>query len=374
MDPGTLAVVGARQFSLGVEEEFLVVDAAGWGLCRDGPALLADARRALPHDEVAAELHHSQVETATPVCETVGEVRSELERLRQELQSTAAARDLRVAALGTHPFSVWTEDPGVTADYSHLERDYRQLADEQIICGCHVHVGVEDEELAIEAMNRSRPWLSVVLALSGNSPFWERRDTGYSSYRTELWRRWPMAGTPESFPSRADFDAVVEILLVTGSIDDPARLYWDVRPSARFPTLEFRITDVGLTVGDATMVAGLVRGIVAAAVAAADAGQPAPAIRPELLRAATWRAARYGVDGTLIDVIRGEAVAARRMVGRLLDFARPGLEAAGDDDHVRELVGRVLDDTGTGAARQRRALSRTGRWEDVVDYAVAQTG
>jgi carboxylate-amine ligase len=356
-----------------VEEEFLVVDAETRALRRQGLALLADARRELSESEVAAELHHSQVETATPVCASLGEVRSELERLRKELQSAATDRGLRIAALGTHPFSIWTEDPGVTADYSHLERDYRRLADEQIICGCHVHVGVDDAELAIEAMNRSRPWLSVVLALAGNSPFWERRDTGYASYRTELWRRWPLAGTPEAFSSRAEFDRVLEALLTTESIDDPARLYWDVRPSARFPTLEFRITDVCLTVDEAVLVAGLVRGLVAAALAATDAGQPAPRVRPELLRAATWRAARYGPDRTLVDVIGQQAAPARQLIDRLLDFAGPGLRSHGDEEEVRGLVQRVLEG-GTGAARQRRALARQGRWEDVVDYAVARIG
>lgn len=365
--------MGQREFSLGVEEEFLVVDGGTRALCRQGLALLPDARRVLSDDEVSGELHHSQVETATPVCTSLEEVRAHLVRLRAELQSAATARGLRIVASGTHPFSRWTEDPGVTPQYARLEEDYQQLAHEQIICGCHVHVGVDDPEAAIEAMNRSRPWLSVILALTGNSPFWQGRDTGYASYRTEIWRRWPMAGTPEAFPSRAEFDAVIDMLLATESIDDPARLYWDVRPSARFPTLEFRVTDVCLTVDDAVMVAGLVRGLVGAVLGAAGNGDAPAVVRPELLKAATWRAARFGLDGDLVDVVHARSVPARALVDRFLGLIAPALELHGDDEVIPALVRRVLEE-GTGATRQRRALEADQGWEAVVDYAVVQTG
>jgi carboxylate-amine ligase len=260
----------------------------------------------------------------------------------------------------------------VSPKYERLEREYQQLAREQLICGAHVHVGLDDGEALVDVMNRARPWLSPILALSGNSPFWEGDDTGYDSYRTELWRRWPMATTPALFASNAEFEALVETLLATGSIDDRARLYWDIRPSARFPTLEFRVTDACLTVDDTVMVAGLVRGLVRSCLEEAEAGEPVPAVRPEVIRAATWRAARYGLSGDLVDVLAGKSVPARVLVDRLLDFAGPALRDFGDWEEVSELVERIFS-RGTGAARQRAVLARTGRLQDVVDYLVAQT-
>ena len=153
----------------------------------------------------------------------------------------------RIAASGTHPFSHFSEEGGaVTPDESYvgLERDYQRLAREKIICGCHIHVGIEDPEAAIQVLDRVRPWCPAILALSVNSPFWLGEETGYGSFRTEIWRRWPSSGTPEPLGSRAEYERLVGVLLKTGCIDDPARLHWDVRPSRQYPTLEFRITDV----------------------------------------------------------------------------------------------------------------------------------
>jgi carboxylate-amine ligase len=236
------------------------------------------------------------------------------------------------------------------------------------MCGVHVHVGIDDPERAITVINGVGPHLSPIVALAGNSPFWEGRDTGYASYRTELWRRWPMAGTPAPFADRAEYEHLVETLFRTGSIDDHARIYWDVRPSAKFPTVEFRVADVGLTVDDAVMVAGLVRALAATAAAAA----PARPVRPELLRAATWRAARYGITGTLIDVEAGQGVPAGELIDGFLGRLRPALVDLGDWDEVSELVGRVLA-AGTGADRQRRVLAETGELSAVLDFIVEET-
>ena len=366
--------MGAAGVTIGVEEEFLVVDAATGALRSDGRALLPAARDRLGHD-VHPELHPSQLETNTPVAATLGEVRAELIRLRSELAAIAAGTGCRLAATGTHPFSDWTEDPEVSPEYEVVEREYQQLAREQVICGVHVHVGVEDPELAIAVVNRVGPWLSPIVALAANSPFWGGRDTGYASYRTELWRRWPMAGTPAPFAGRAEYEAVVEALFRTGSIDDHARIYWDVRPSAKFPTVEFRVADVGMTVDDSVMVAGLVRALAVTAAREAEAGGGADGtgVRPELLRAATWRAARYGIGADLIDVVAQTAVPARELIGRFLERLRPALVDAGDEEEVSGLVGRVLAE-GTGADRQRRVWAATGSPGAVVDFIVEATG
>jgi carboxylate-amine ligase len=369
--------MGTVGFTLGVEEEFLVVDAASGALRPHGAAAVPAARDRLGED-VHPELHPSQIEITTPVAETLGEIRAELVRMRSELAATLAERGDRLAAPGTHPFPPWTADPAINPQYEVLEVQYQQIAREQLICGTHVHVGIEDPELAIAVVNGVAPWLSPIVALAANSPFWGGRDTGYASYRTELWRRWPTAGTPAPFADRAEYEAVVEALFRTGSIDDHARIYWDVRPSARFPTVEFRVADVGMTVDDTVMTAGLVRALAVTAARAADgrvepAGRGRPAvIRPELVRAATWRAARYGISADLVDVEAGTAVPARDLIDRLLQRLRPALLDLGDWDEVSSLVGGVLAD-GTPADRQRRVWAATGKLESVVEFIVEAT-
>ena len=358
--------MGTGPFTIGVEEEFLVVDAANGALRPDGPQLLPAARSRLG-DDVHPELHPSQLETNSPVAETLAEVRAAVTGLRRGMAAALAGAGCRLAATGTHPFSAWTDDPAINPQYAVIEREYQQLAREQVICGCHVHVGIDDPEQAIAVVSGVGPWLSPIVALAANSPYWDGRDTGYASYRTELWRRWPTAGTPAPFADRADYEAVVEALFRTGSIDDHARIYWDVRPSAKFPTVEFRVADVGLGVDDAVVTAGLAR-----ALAATAAERRSVPVRPELLRAATWRAARYGLSGELIDVEAAVARPARELIGRFLDRLRPGLEEFGDWDEVSGLVARTLAD-GTGADRQRAVRAATGDPGAVVRFIVEET-
>ncbi len=364
------------QFSIGVEEEFLLVDGQSRRLRPWAEEVLPQARRAVGEGgQVDREFKLSQLETGTPVCRTLDELSDEIARLRARVMAAAERTGARVAAAGTHPFSHWREEGSeVTPEESYLglERDYQRLAREKTICGCHVHVGVPDPEAAIQILNRVRPWLPAVLAPSVNSPFWLGEDTGYGSFRTEIWRRWPTAGTPEPFGSRREYDRLVEALLRTGSIDDPARVHWDVRPSPRFPTLEFRITDVCLTVDDAVAVAGLVRGLVRTGYAEAVRGDPAPSPRAELLRMATWRAARYGLDGDLVDVVGERSVPPAEMLDILLGFIRPALEEHDEWAIVSGLVHQVVG-RGTGAARQRRAFETAHRLEDVVDFVVDST-
>ena len=361
-----------QDFTVGVEEEFLLVDPDSRRLVPAADRVVS-AATATGEGDLGHELQLSQLETGTAVCADLSELRAELVRLRR-LSATAAERaGYRIAAAGSHPISVvdgsrLTPEPA----YVRLERDYQLVAREQVVCGCHVHVGLSDREVAIDVLNRVRPWLAPLLALAVNSPFWNGEDTGYASFRTEIWRRWPMSGTPEPFVSRAEYERLVEELLATGAIDAPARIYWDVRPSARFDTLEFRVTDTCLRVDETVMVAGLVRGLVRAAWEEARAGEPPLAPRAELLRAATWRAARFGIEGELIDLGACRSVPARELVGTLTAGLRPALEELGDWDEVTALVDAVFE-RGTAATRQRRAFARAGRLEDVVDLLLAET-
>ncbi|MDQ3569112.1 MAG: carboxylate-amine ligase [Actinomycetota bacterium] len=367
-----MAFEATDDFTIGMEEEFFLVDADTGALRPRSDPVMARAREAVG-DRADHELQLSQVETLTPVCPTLAELRHHLSRLRRELGSAAEAEGGRLAALGTHPFSHWEEDRITPKPaYLGLERDYQQVAREQLVCGSHVHVGVSDAEAAVHMMNRMRPWLWPLLALSANSPFWLGRDTGYASFRTQAWTRWPMAGIPGHFASRAEYDDVVETLLVTGAIDDPARIYWDVRLSARFPTVELRVTDVCPTVDEAVMVAGLCRALAITCHQHALRGDPAARPRHELLRAAKWRAARYGLGADLIDVVGRRAVPASELVQALLALVRPALEDQGDWDEVSGLVAQTLHG-GNGAARQREVFVRSGRLEDVVELVTAST-
>ena len=363
---------GGDDFTFGVEEEFLLVDPETRRLVPRADEVLADAR-AEGGAKVGHELHLAQVEAGTAVCRTLSELHAQLGALRKTLAAAAERAGCHLASAGSHPFSPG-DDSRVTPKpaYLRLERDYQLVTREQLVCGCHVHVGSLEAEMAIRVLNRIRPFLPIVLALAVNSPFWLGQDTGYASFRTEIWRRWPLAGTPEVFASRAEYEELVALMLRTGAIDDPARIYWDVRPSARFDTLEFRVTDACLRVDEAVLVAGLFRAMTRTAQDEEVAGRPLLRIRPEMLQAAIWRAARYGLDADLIDLVEGRSLPAPDAVRDLLVRLRPALEDAGDWDDVASMVERVLAD-GTGAARQRRAFERSQELTDVVDLVVAET-
>lgn len=359
-------------FTIGVEEEYQIINSQTRELHSRGARILLRAQDAVG-EQAQPELYLSQIEIGTPICHQLTDVRSEIVRLRGELIAAAEKSGDRIAAAGTHPFSHW-EDQEVTpkARYIGIAQDYQQLAREQLIFGCHVHVGIDDREAAIQVMNRTRPWLAVMLALAANSPFWLGADTGYASFRTEIWRRWPMAGTPHVFHSRADYDALVDHLVSTESITDGTKIYWDVRPSARFETLEFRVTDVCMTVDEAVMIAGFARALARTCYAQAMRDEPFHHARPELLRAAKWRAARYGLDADLIDAQAGSSAHAPEMVEKFLSFVRDSLEENGEWDEV-SAIARATVERGNGATRQRQAYRRAGRLEDVIDLIIAET-
>ena len=359
---------GGPSFTIGVEEEYLLVDAETLELRPRAEDVVVTARESLG-DQVQHELSLSQIEVETPVCGSLEEVRRELVRLRREVTAAGEASGSRVVAGGTHPFTTWLGQAITPKErYERMAEEYRLTAWQQLICGCHVHVGLDDPEDVIGVIDRCRPWLPSLLALSANSPFWEGFDTGYASYRLQLWERWPMTGTPDVFGSRAAYDELVGALMATGSISDPTKLYWDVRPSVRFPTVEVRIADVCPTVDEAVMITGLARSLVRTCLARPTAQEP----RGELVRAARWRAARYGLDGQLVDVDACVSRPARDVIGELLAFLRPDLEEHGEWDQVAGLVQEALDH-GNGARRQREVYERTGSLRAVVDWLLEET-
>lgn len=362
----------AKDFTIGVEEEYQIINPTTRHLCSRLQHILPIVQKAVG-EQVQPEAQLSQIEICTPVCRTLAEVRAELVRLRREVIAAAAKDGNQIAAAGTHPFSSWEQQQITPKErYQGLMRDYQQLTRELIIFGCHVHVGISDPEAAIRVMNRARVWLAPMLALAASSPFWMGTDTGYASYRTEIWGRWPISGPPLIFSSKAEYRALVEALLATESVEEATKIYWDVRLSERFPTVEFRLTDVCMTVDEAVMVAGLMRALARTCYEQARKDEPFPAARHEIIRAAHWRAARYGLDTSLIDVGEQRAVPARELVEKFLSFVRPSLEEYGDWDEISALVRETMQ-RGTGATRQREAYKRAGRLEDVVDLIVAET-
>jgi carboxylate-amine ligase len=362
----------AETFTVGVEEEYQIIDPVTRELSSDAEAVLQEARKVLG-EEVQHEMQLSQIEVATPVCQTLTEVRSGLAYLRGEVIAAAATQNKLIAAAGVHPFSHWSRQRITPYKrYTQLEEEYQQLSREQSIFGCHVHVGLGDREIAIQVMNHMRPWLSLLLALSSNSPFWLGIDTGYASFRTQVWARWPFSGPPPFFSSQADYQSLVTSLIATGSVEEPTKIYWDMRLSERFSTIEVRIMDIFMTIEDAVMAVGLIRALVHTCYEQVLQGRPAPPVRYDLLHAANWRAARYGLEAQLTDPVAECSMTAEDRMLQFLHLLRPALEAHDDWGEVSSHVYRILYE-GTGAARQRAVYQRTGQVRDLVDFIVAET-
>lgn len=363
-----------EQYTLGVEEEYQILDPETRELLvRGGNAVQQRVQHATMGEEVVPELMTSQIEAVSPICRTLAEVRSELLRLRREVNDAATKEGARIAAASTHPFSDWREQRITPKErYKSLLENYQRLARQQVAFGFHVHVGLSDREAAVRVMNRLRLWLAPMLALSANSPFWLGADTGYASYRTQVWGRMPISGPPGLFESRAEHDALVETLVASGTVGDATKVYWDVRLPENLDTIEVRVMDVCSRVDEAVMMAGLARALVRTCYEKAESEVPYPKTRPELLRAAHWLASRHGLDAKLLDAESESAVPAGEEIEKTLTFARPALEEGGDWEEVSALVRETLEN-GNGANRQRRAYEKAGRLEDVVDMLVEET-
>ncbi len=362
----------SEAWTIGVEEEYQIIDPHTRTLCAAGERVLTHIPASMD-TMVHPELNRSQIEISTPICHSLAEVREALLRARRSVIHAAAQAQLQIAAAGTHPFAHQNEQQTTpTERYLAMTQKYQQLAREQLIFGCHIHVGCHDREMALQIMNRARLWLAPLLALSANSPFNSGVDTGYASFRSEIWWRWPTAGPPRYFASTSEYAGLIRTLIETGSIEDTRHIYWDIRLPERYPTLEFRVMDVCLTVDETVMMAGLIRALVETCYEQTRQQIPLSDASPEVLRVAHWRAARYGLDETLLDVNAGFTVPASELIQSLLAMVRPALEKHNEWDEISAQVYRILHH-GTGATRQRQVFQRTGRLEDVVDFVVAET-
>jgi glutamate---cysteine ligase / carboxylate-amine ligase len=356
--------------SLGVEEEFHVVDRLSRELVAQAPKLLEH----LSPDAYSDELQRSVVESNTPVRSTLDGLREVIVESRRTLVRVADSLGLGVIAAGTVPL-VDTLQLSITPNrrYERMQDDYQLLVREQLICGAQVHVQVTDRNLAVQLAQRITPYLPVLLALSASSPFWMGEDSGYASTRSLLWQRWPTAGLSGEISTAAEHDALIADLVASETITDAGMIYFDVRPSAHLPTLELRVTDSCPDLDTVVLLAGLFRALVRREQAAVAAGAPPQRYAAPLLRSALWRAARSGLEGNLLDLPRSpRPIAAAQAVRQLLDDLRPQLEELDDWETVSHLASRALA-RGSSAAEQRATYEVRNRFADVVDLLIRRT-
>jgi glutamate---cysteine ligase / carboxylate-amine ligase len=359
--------------TVGVEEELLLVDPHDGQALAVASAVLDEARDhggELAGEVLTSELARQQIETNIRPCTSLDELGSELRRWRQVAADAAETRGARVVALATSPLPVV---PSITPNFRYRKMidKFGVTAKQQLTCACHIHVEVASDEEAVAVLDRIRGWLPVLLALSANSPFWQGEDTGYASFRSQVWNRWPSAGPTELWGSAEHYHATVRAMIESDTVLDEGMIYFDARLSRNFPTVEVRVADVCLHTDDAVLLAGLTRALVETAARAWKEDQPPTPLRVELLRLAGWRAARSGLDGSLIDAA-GRPAPAQRVVRALLEHVTPALQDFGEYDVVQDLIGAVLG-RGNGSMLQREVRRRGGSLADVVACAVTRT-
>jgi len=361
----------AHRFTVGVEEEFQIVDPETCELRSHVSEVLASSAPALG-EQIKTELHQSIVEVGTRICQNVPELREEIFRIRRELTGGAERVGLAVAAAGTHPFSHWKDQilsPGVR--YDSIVEELQQLARSLLIFGLHVHVAVPDNQTAIDLMNAARYFLPHLLALSTSSPFWMGRDTGLKSYRTTIFRRFQRTGVPDHFGSWGEYETYVKLLIDLHSIDDARKIWWDVRPHPTFGTLEFRVCDVPTRPEAAVMLGALTQAIVVKLHKLYTRNLGFRLYRRTLIEENKWRAARWGIEGKLIDFGKRAEVPMRLLALELLEFIDDVVDELESRDAV-EYVHTVLRE-GTSAEQQLAVFRATGDLKDVVRHIVNET-
>ncbi|MFD9392139.1 glutamate--cysteine ligase [Streptomyces sp. NPDC060000] len=358
--------------TVGVEEELLLVDPeTGEPQALSAAVLARASRRGAEEDVFEKELHSQMLEFNTHPQSGMGELGAEIVRIRGEAARHASEAGCAVAALATSPLPV---RPSVSMNrrYQWMAEQYGIATREQMVCGCHVHVSVDSDDEGVAVVDRIRPWLSVLTALSANSPFWQGLETDYSSYRSRVWQRWPSAGPTELFGSADRYHRRVADMVSTRTILDEGMVYFDARLSARYPTVEVRVADVCLHADTALLIATLVRGLVETAARDWQAGREPLDHSVSLLRLAGWRAARSGLTGDLLHPATMRPGPAETVVGALLKHVEDALADSGDLERARVSCAGLLRD-GNGSAIQREVWERTGSMREVVAACVKHT-
>ena len=358
-------------FTLGVEEEFQTIDPQTREL-RSHMSRIVENGQAKLQEQVKSEMHQAVVEVGTIICRNIHEAREDVEKLRRYVCELADGVNLKIVSAGTHPFSDWKFQP-ITPNprYDQIIQELQEAARSNLIFGLHVHVGIPNRNVGVQIMNTTRYFLPHIFALSTNSPFWEGRDTGYKSFRTKVFDKFPRTGLPEFFSSAAEYDNFISLLIKTNCIDNAKKIWWDLRLHPFFNTVEFRIFDAQLRVDETISLAAVAQAIVAKLYKLMQSNLNFRPYRKALINENKWRAARYGIEAQLIDFGIETEVPFQNLLHELIDFVDDVLDPLGSREEVERLL--KIAETGTGADRQLAVFKQTGDLKAVVDFMIAET-
>ena len=361
-----MANISYKNFTIGIEEEYMVIDPVTRELKSHEQKIVQEGQKII-RDKVKAEMHQAVVEVGTDICQDVDEAFMDVSTLRKTISSIGESLGLKIGASGTHPFSHW-ESQLITDHirYSELVNELQEAARSNLIFGLHVHVGMENRELAIHIANSARYFLPHIYALSTNSPFWEGRVTGYKSFRTKIFDKFPRTGIPDYFESIEAYESYVKLLVKTNCIDNAKKIWWDLRVHPFFNTVEFRICDIPMTVQETIAIAALFQALCAKLYKLRSQNLNFMTYSRALINENKWRASRYGIDGSLIDFGKESEVNTRVLIYELLDFVDDMVPHLGSR-HAINYIHKIMEQ-GTGADRQLKVYANTNSLPDVVDY------
>jgi carboxylate-amine ligase len=359
-------------FTIGIEEEYQTVDPTSRDLRSHIHAEIIEKGKLILQERVKAEMNQSVVEVGTSVCATIKDAREEVKKLRRDMIALAKENGLRLASAATHPFADWrVQEIYPDERYKNIVEDMQLVARANLIFGLHVHIGIEDREIAIHLMNHARYFLPHILALSANSPFWLGMDTGLKSYRCKVFDKFPRTNIPDYFPSYGEYDNFVKLLIKTGCIDNAKKIWWDIRPHPFFNTLEFRVCDIPMRVDETIALAALMQATLAKLYKLHAANQGFRLYRRALIMENKWRAARYGINGKMIDWGKQKEVPTRDLIHEYLDFVDDVLDELGSREEINYI--RQILENGTGADRQLHVFEETRDLKSVVDFIIEET-
>ena len=359
-------------FTIGIEEEYQTVDPVTRDLRSHIHAEIIEKGKLILQERVKAEMHQSVVEVGTSVCATIKDAKEEVKKLRRDMIRLAKENGLRRASAATHPFADWrVQEIYPDERYKNIVEDMQLVARANLIFGLHVHIGIEDREIAIQLMNHARYFLPHILALSANSPFWLGMDTGLKSYRCKVFDKFPRTNIPDYFPSYGEYENFVKLLIKTGCIDNAKKIWWDIRPHPFFSTLEFRVCDIPMRVDETIALAALMQATLAKLYKLHAANQGFRLYRRALVMENKWRAARYGINGKMIDWGKQKEVPIRDLILEYLDFVDDVVDELDSREEINYI--RTILETGNGADRQLKVFQETGDLKKVVDYIIEET-
>jgi carboxylate-amine ligase len=358
-------------FTLGIEEEFQTID-PNTGELRSHMSKIVDGGQIVLQERVKAEMHQAVVEVGTNICNNIQDARQEVTYLRKMILELADKQNLQIAAAGTHPFSDWQEQLITPNErYDRLIDELRDVARSNLIFGLHVHVGIENRNEGVQIMNAVRYFLPHIYALSTNSPFWRGRNTGFKSYRSKVFDKFPRTGIPDFFSSAAEYDEYINLLVKTGCIDNGKKIWWDIRLHPFFDTIEFRICDVPMRVDETICLAAIMQALVAKIYKLHQQNLNFRPYRRILINENKWRAARYGIEGKLIDFGKQIEVPTHELIHELLHFVDDVVDELGSREECQYVL-KILE-MGTGADRQLAVFQQTNDLKQVVNYIVQET-